>query len=123
MYIEPFGFLNRVETSKTMSNYMIMTHTVHVYEIKNVIYVMNTLLCKSVWLQVSKDSLRSYIGQLITVLLECFKDDSWPVRDGEGYHLIFSVIQCVNYCMLSCFQLPAWLVVTLWHATQKSAGM
>ena len=33
--------------------------------------------------QVSKDRLRPYVGRLVEVLLECFKDDSWPVRDGE----------------------------------------
>ena len=35
-------------------------------------------------LQVSKDTLRPSIAQLVGVLLDCFKDDSWPVRDGEG---------------------------------------
>lgn len=42
-------------------------------------------------LQVSKDCLRPHISKLVTVLLECFKDDSWPVRDGWlgfGLHLI-----------------------------------
>ena len=33
--------------------------------------------------QVPRDSLRPFISRLISVLLECFKDDSWPVRDGE----------------------------------------
>ena len=33
--------------------------------------------------KVSQDCLRKYIGQLIDVLLECFQDDSWPVRDGK----------------------------------------
>ena len=25
------------------------------------------------------------MDSLIAALLECFQDDSWPVRDGEGY--------------------------------------
>ena len=34
-------------------------------------------------LQVSRECLQPYIPKLIAVLLGCFRDDSWPVRDGE----------------------------------------
>ena len=33
--------------------------------------------------KVSPDRLRTHIGSLVGALLDCFKDDSWPVRDGE----------------------------------------
>ena len=33
-------------------------------------------------LQVSHDVLSPHVSELVKVLLECFKDDSWPVRDG-----------------------------------------
>ena len=33
--------------------------------------------------KVSPERLRTHIGSLVGALLDCFKDDSWPVRDGE----------------------------------------
>ena len=33
--------------------------------------------------KVSSDCLRPHVPQLTSKLLDCFKDDSWPVRDGE----------------------------------------
>ena len=33
--------------------------------------------------KVSPERLRTRIGSLVGALLDCFKDDSWPVRDGE----------------------------------------
>ena len=39
-------------------------------------------LTLSVMLQVSHDVLSPHVSELVKVLLECFKDDSWPVRDG-----------------------------------------
>ena len=49
--------------------------------------IVTSFLSFSVFVLLSsgtRDSLRPSISQLISVLLECFKDDSWPVRDGEG---------------------------------------
>ena len=37
--------------------------------------------------QVSSDVLRPHIPELVRVLLECFRDDSWLVRDGGWYYL------------------------------------
>ena len=33
-------------------------------------------------LKVNPDSLRSHVAVLLQALVCCFKDDSWPVRDG-----------------------------------------
>ncbi len=33
--------------------------------------------------KVSGVSLRPHVPHLTSTLLDCFKDDSWPVRDGE----------------------------------------
>ena len=33
--------------------------------------------------QVSPDALSPHISELVAVLLECFRDDSWLVRDGQ----------------------------------------
>ena len=33
--------------------------------------------------KMNKDCLRPYVPQLVSTLIDCFKDDSWPVRDCE----------------------------------------
>ena len=38
--------------------------------------------------KVSGDCLRPHISGLVNVLLDCFKDGSWPVRDGEQNYLL-----------------------------------
>ena len=35
--------------------------------------------------QVNPDSLRPHVSDLLQALVCCFKDDSWPVRDGEFF--------------------------------------
>lgn len=35
------------------------------------------------------DTVRPYVQRLLTTLLVCFNDDSWPVRDGN--FLVFSI--------------------------------
>lgn len=32
-------------------------------------------------------AVKSHVHSLLDTLLACFRDDSWPVRDGESYHL------------------------------------
>ena len=32
--------------------------------------------------KIPADSVRPYVPQLLTALIACFQDDSWPVRDG-----------------------------------------
>ncbi|XP_064405972.1 uncharacterized protein LOC135351009 [Halichondria panicea] len=52
--------------------------------------------------KVNKDCLRPYVGRLVSVLLECFHDDSWPVRDA-------ACLACGNF--LGCFpdECRSWL--------------
>ena len=33
--------------------------------------------------KVSSECVRPHIPSLVNTLLDCFKDDSWPVRDGK----------------------------------------
>ena len=60
------------------------------------------------FLQVSSAVLRLHVAELLKVLLECFKDDSWLVRDGESLtkphththtHTHTSVIHYVAACL------------------------
>ena len=37
--------------------------------------------------QVNPDSLRPHVSDLLRALICCFKDDSWPVRDGEYFFI------------------------------------
>lgn len=36
-------------------------------------------------------AVKSHVHSLLDTLLACFRDDSWPVRDGESYHLHKSI--------------------------------
>jgi hypothetical protein len=33
--------------------------------------------------QVSPDAVRPHVGVLLEAMIECFKDEGWPVRDGK----------------------------------------
>ena len=35
------------------------------------------------YFQVSPDAVRPHVGVLLEAMIECFKDEGWPVRDGE----------------------------------------
>ena len=41
--------------------------------------------------KIQHEAVRPYVERLLTTLLVCFQDDSWPVRDG-GYILL---MECV----------------------------
>ena len=40
-------------------------------------------VCICVTFQIDKGVVRPFVPQLLDALLVCFRDDSWPVRDGE----------------------------------------
>ena len=44
--------------------------------------------------QVSSEVLRPHIPDLVKVLLQCFRDDSWLVRDGKN---CFTSLTCIFY--------------------------
>lgn len=38
--------------------------------------------------KISPDAVRPHVSQLVTALLDCFHDESWPVRDGKSLLVI-----------------------------------
>ena len=44
--------------------------------------------------QLNKEVVRPFVERLLAALLECFSDDSWPVRDA-------ACVACGNF--VSCF--------------------
>ena len=54
--------------------------------------------------KVNKECLRPYIPQLMSTLIDCFNDDSWPVRDCE-YHTLLHLTYlplCVFFLLAAC---------------------
>ena len=66
------------------------------------------------FLQVSADCLRPHVAELIAVLLECFRDDSWPVRDGEHTWLLWLLLCTATSCqrMVTLCGLGHWYTLS-----------
>ena len=47
--------------------------------------------------QVSSEVLRPHIPDLVKVLLQCFRDDSWLVRDGKN---CFTSLMLINIILI-----------------------
>ena len=45
--------------------------------------------------KVSGVCLRPHVPHLTSTLLDCFKDDSWPVRDGEYTSILVSILVAI----------------------------
>ena len=60
-------------------------------------------------LQVSKDIVRPYVPLLLDALHICFKDDSWPVRDGKDMLFEPTCATCMAGSYANAFCLSACL--------------
>ena len=48
--------------------------------------------------KVNKECLRPYIPQLMSTLIDCFNDDSWPVRDCE-YRTLLTWLTTLSFIL------------------------
>ena len=71
---------NRKE--KTPNHMYMYMYVMYIYRCVSVYVYMYMCVYCMIYMQVSSAVLCPHIPELVKVLLECFRDDSWLVRDG-----------------------------------------
>ena len=72
------------------------------------IYHVTSMNVECMCVQVSPGVLGPHIPDLVKVLLQCFRDDSWLVRDGG----------CILLSLTTCYSTDTAITITLYRTPQ-----